>query len=680
MDKTITGQIIGGQHPFMWGQGDENTKFVPFDLSSGQWAGDPTFGSGYQANATGVLDPEIEKYLRAVGYQGNIQNQYVQGRGAAEEALTGVFGRDRAMELQAQPDNAMNQAYDESKAGFDPALLEYLKANNLGLQAGIHQVPDASQATWMQRLVDAQGNPLAVGAYNDRYNASDRGANLAQLAMLVMGGAALGGAGAGAGAASGTGTTAAGTAGTAGTAAAGGVGSLGTSFGGSWALDPSMLGNAMLKGAGTGAVTSGGTTLVQGGSLNDALKAAGRGAVTGAVTAGVGGAGLGQAAGATGSTANVINSAAGNLAGGLTNSAITGRDFDPTNVLANAAGSWVGSQDLGSSLGLEGDWSKAFDKAVASGTSTALKGGDVGDALVGSLGNSAFNTAADYGMQGINSLWDAGSDWIGNAFGQSPTTGGNMDDSDLLDGFSFNDENSEFGGTLPSLTSNPFESSTSPLTYLPSDFWNDTSMGGSQLSEYMPDNYEGGTVMEQPKQQGWMDTIKSGIGSLLGGVGKGIGSLLTNQQGGLDMNKLMSLFAAYQSYKDAKQPVDTGYNKPMGGGKTASRTITQGKYGPIAQVTYAANGGIMGLPPRYVSGPGDGVSDSIPAQIDGQAPAQIASGEFIFPARVVSALGNGSSEAGAQVLEDIATRVMQDSYGTTQRDFSVDPSQYFGDK
>ena len=44
---------------------------------------------------------------------------------------------------------------------------------------------------------------------------------------------------------------------------------------------------------------------------------------------------------------------------------------------------------------------------------------------------------------------------------------------------------------------------------------------------------------------------------------------------------------------------------------------------------------------RLLRGPGDGVSDSIPATIGNKQPARLADGEFVVPARIVSELGNG---------------------------------------
>jgi len=62
---------------------------------------------------------------------------------------------------------------------------------------------------------------------------------------------------------------------------------------------------------------------------------------------------------------------------------------------------------------------------------------------------------------------------------------------------------------------------------------------------------------------------------------------------------------------------------------------------------------------RLLRGPGDGVSDSIPATIGGKQPARLAEGEFVVPARIVSELGNGSTEAGAKKLYAMMDRVQK---------------------
>lgn len=74
-----------------------------------------------------------------------------------------------------------------------------------------------------------------------------------------------------------------------------------------------------------------------------------------------------------------------------------------------------------------------------------------------------------------------------------------------------------------------------------------------------------------------------------------------------------------------------------------------------------------GLPPRYLRGGGDGMSDSIRARIGGKQEARLADGEFVVPADVVSHLGNGSSNAGAKKLYSMMDRVRKSRTGKTRQ-------------
>jgi hypothetical protein len=94
-------------------------------------------------------------------------------------------------------------------------------------------------------------------------------------------------------------------------------------------------------------------------------------------------------------------------------------------------------------------------------------------------------------------------------------------------------------------------------------------------------------------------------------------------------------------------------------------------FSPTSYTQKAAGGGMMrgggGISDlggysdggRLLKGPGDGVSDSIPATIGGKQPARLATGEFVVPARIVSELGNGSTEAGAKKLYAMMDRVQK---------------------
>jgi hypothetical protein len=83
----------------------------------------------------------------------------------------------------------------------------------------------------------------------------------------------------------------------------------------------------------------------------------------------------------------------------------------------------------------------------------------------------------------------------------------------------------------------------------------------------------------------------------------------------------------------------------------------------LGDIEEAAGGGLMhGIGGysdggRMLKGPGDGMSDSIPAVIGKKQPARLADGEFVVPADVVSHLGNGSTDAGAKRLYGMMDKV-----------------------
>lgn len=79
---------------------------------------------------------------------------------------------------------------------------------------------------------------------------------------------------------------------------------------------------------------------------------------------------------------------------------------------------------------------------------------------------------------------------------------------------------------------------------------------------------------------------------------------------------------------------------------------------------------------RMLRGPGDGMSDSIPASIAGKRPARLATEEFVVPADVVSHLGNGSSDAGAKQLYAMMDRVRKARTGRKSQGREIEPQKY----
>jgi len=88
------------------------------------------------------------------------------------------------------------------------------------------------------------------------------------------------------------------------------------------------------------------------------------------------------------------------------------------------------------------------------------------------------------------------------------------------------------------------------------------------------------------------------------------------------------------------------------------------------------NSGPMYAKGGYLDGPGDGMSDSIPATIADKQPARLADGEFVVPADVVSHLGNGSTKAGAQRLYAMMDKVRKARTGTTKQGKQINPNKY----
>jgi hypothetical protein len=115
-----------------------------------------------------------------------------------------------------------------------------------------------------------------------------------------------------------------------------------------------------------------------------------------------------------------------------------------------------------------------------------------------------------------------------------------------------------------------------------------------------------------------------------------------------------------------------GVSSGGGYGISASMGGTAGVGGTAGAAAGAARGGLMAAYSnggshlgdysdggRLLKGPGDGVSDSIPAMIGKKQPARLADGEFVVPARIVSELGNGSTEAGARKLYAMMDRIQK---------------------
>lgn len=108
--------------------------------------------------------------------------------------------------------------------------------------------------------------------------------------------------------------------------------------------------------------------------------------------------------------------------------------------------------------------------------------------------------------------------------------------------------------------------------------------------------------------------------------------------------------------------------------------LTQYLEGTKLQPYGYAQGGLASVAPQgmYLGGPTDGMADQIPATIDNRQPAALSDGEFVIPADVVSHLGNGNSDAGAQQLYSMMERVRKARTGNPEQGRQIDPNKYLG--
>ena len=125
-------------------------------------------------------------------------------------------------------------------------------------------------------------------------------------------------------------------------------------------------------------------------------------------------------------------------------------------------------------------------------------------------------------------------------------------------------------------------------------------------------------------------------------------------------------------------PLSTNIISGVGDTKVDPYTGAQQLAAGGITMAYADGGHLGGYSDggRMLKGPGDGMSDSIPASIQGRQPARLADSEFVVPADVVSHLGNGSSDAGAKKLYAMMDRVRQARTGTKKQGKQIKAEKY----
>ena len=199
----------------------------------------------------------------------------------------------------------------------------------------------------------------------------------------------------------------------------------------------------------------------------------------------------------------------------------------------------------------------------------------------------------------------------------------------------------------------------------------------------------------------------TGLTNTMGDISNVLRSLFGDGKGGLDILKLgalggglASLFGAnsssstptgyqggiprYTATRNMVTAPEAGRRPGAGGTRYGGDVSFMPKVAAQAPVTpaapeevKAAQGGLMGLAQgRYLQGGTDGMADEIPAQIGEDQPAALSHGEFVIPADVVSHLGNGNSDAGAQKLYDMMDKIREARTGTKEQGKEINPDSF----
>lgn len=180
---------------------------------------------------------------------------------------------------------------------------------------------------------------------------------------------------------------------------------------------------------------------------------------------------------------------------------------------------------------------------------------------------------------------------------------------------------------------------------------------GGQWGDMTADMY--GAVQEQKPQ--WLQNIEPG--GFVGATVPGKMDYEDKKRAEEDAKKAEEKAKVDAAAAQLKLQEEDRINKIRGG------SMLQ----PTSTNAMAAGGIASFAKGRYLQGPGDGMSDSIPADIDGKQPARLATGEFVVPADVVSGLGNGDSTAGAKQLHAMMDRTRQARTGTKKQGKQINP-------
>ena len=475
---------------------------------------------------------------------------------------------------------------------------------------------------------------------------------------------------------------------TAGSAAAAGVGGLSAGAGGVAGSIGAGIGGAA-QGAALGAGLGAGTSAITGGDPGQgALMGAATGAIGGGLTSGIGeiGTGMGEA----GTAGNDLGVSAGDTSARTGIAAPADTSFTPSNVTPiGTDGLPAGTNSVlansptplqqGIAQGSQAANPGAFTNPAADELAAAAPGGEP-SIYQPMTQEASANLAKQEAMVGSHAGDEGGilqatktfepnvpvTESVGTPVPKPNISGYVKQGANWLKD---NPEKAMIGGAvlLPMMSGGGGSNNGTPYqadntNYLSPNFQRSVPQGYDPAKGYANG---GGIVSGIPGAGIYKDAFGSTIGQVVPGLGDELFG--SNAPAAKPMNPIVARALQAQQAQGAQpaqgmqpatqaQPMQMTPPAPQQPQQTQVATQTAAN-GGILQVDGHLGGYAHGGIPRLLSGAGDGVSDSIPATIAGKEPARLANNEFVIPARIVSELGNGSSEAGGKILQAMVDRI-----------------------
>ena len=400
-------------------------------------------------------------------------------------------------------------------------------------------------------------------------------------------------------------------------------------------------GAAAVSGAGIGALTGGGVAALTGQNV-----------AQNALMGGIGGAGIG--------------------ASGL---------YQGAEGVAAAGGSFTGAAStLGTTPGaLASGYAGMTPVEIASSINAVPAGETAG--LFSTLGNGITGTQAMYGAAGLGLVGAINQDnkrYGGTAAAAVPYTGGNLDkfhyDPATYHPDVVQPPNPPYQADYSGYARPPgyaggglLDPNSEPVDFMGGDMYPQSQQHTSAYATptQMPTSAQQSATLYEPKTNPLTGEMTANMYG--GGTGKDALKDLKNSRDAVD--QYVSQYQTDPATVAAKAK-SGDYNAMLAMNKINNTPNANYAQGGIANLGGYSDGG------RMLKGPGDGMSDSIPASIQGKQPARLADNEFVVPADVVSHLGNGSSDAGAKKLYAMMSKVRKARTGKAKQAPAIKADKY----